>query len=249
MKRIQINPDYRALEPFAHTICDRFDREGETIYKARNEIKMFDYHGVLINVKRFRVPHLINRISYTFIRKSKAERSFVYAGRLRQAGVGTPDPVAFILEYKGGLLHYSYFISLQMKAYSTMYHIGKTPFEANEHILVAFARFTAEVHEKGFFHKDYSPGNILFKEKENEGNTDFRLIDINRMKFGAVPVRKGCANFARLWGKEAVFRCIAREYAIARKADVEQCTRWTLSFRKRFWKRYARKRTIPFEYE
>jgi len=247
MNRIQINPDYKELEPFVHTICDRFGREGETIYKARNEIKVFEYNGLLLNVKRFRIPHLINRISYSFIRKPKAERSFTYAGRLRQAGVGTPDPVAFILEYKGGLLHYSYFISLQMVAYSTMYHIGKTPYEANEKILAAFARFTAEVHEKGIFHKDYSPGNILFKE--DEGNIDFRLIDINRMEFGAVTVRKGCSNFARLWGKEAVFRCIAREYAIARKADVEQCTRWALSFRKKFWKRYALKREIPFDYE
>lgn len=245
--QISFNPDYRHLETFVNALCTRFDREGETIHKGRNEIKVFDCDGQPINVKRFRIPHLANRVIYTFFRKPKAERSFVHALKLRQAGVGTPDPVAFILEYKGGLLHYSYFVSLQITGYDTMYGIGKTPFEANEKTLAAFARFTAEIHEKGIYHKDYSPGNIL--RKDIEGGTDFRLVDINRMVFGNVTVRKGCANFARLWGKEDVFRCIAREYAAARKADVRQCTRWVLYFRNKFWKRYALKRAIPFDYE
>jgi serine/threonine protein kinase len=251
MNRIQlsINPDYSNLEPFVNTLCSRFGREGEgeTIHKGRNEIKVFEHGGLPVNVKRFRIPHLANRIAYTFFRKPKAERSFIYAGKLRQAGVGTPDPVAFILEYKGGLLHYSYFVSLQMTGYEMMYNTGKTPFEANEKTLAAFARFTAEIHEKGIYHKDYSPGNILFKEIK--GKTDFRLVDINRMEFGDVSIRKGCANFARLWGKEDVFRCIAREYAAARKADPQQCTQWVLHYRNRFWKRYALKMTIPFDYE
>jgi serine/threonine protein kinase len=242
--QISIAPDYEELALFVNTLCDRFEREGETIHKGRNEIKVFDCNGRLINVKRFRIPHLLNRIAYTFFRKPKAERSFAYAVKLRQAGVGTPDPVAFILEYKGGLLHYSYFVSLHITGYNTMYHTGKLPFEENKKIFATFARFTAELHENGIFHKDYSPGNILYKEIE--GSTDFRLVDINRMKFGNVSIRKGCANFARLWGKEEVFRCIAREYAIARNADAEQCTQWVLHYRNKFWKRYA---TIPFEYE
>ena len=78
------------------------------------------------------------------------------------------------------------------------YEFGRGGIDGREDILRAFARFTARVHEAGFLHVDYSPGNILFR-KGAQG-IDFCLVDINRMHFGLVSVRSGCENFARLWG-------------------------------------------------
>jgi len=99
------------------------------------------------------------------------------------------------------------------------------------------------VHEAGFLHADYSPGNILFR-KGAQG-IDFCLVDINRMHFGPVSVRSGCENFARLWGGDGMFFLLAKVYAEARGADEVQCTAWMLSARRAFWRRFARKRPLP----
>lgn len=70
MKRFRmqevINPAYRRFEDFVRRVPRIFSEEGKTIYKARNEIKVFEVDGVELNVKRYRVPHLINRVIYRF---------------------------------------------------------------------------------------------------------------------------------------------------------------------------------------
>lgn len=243
--KIVINPDYQRFAAFIRTLPERFDREGITIYKARNEIKVFEAEGVKLNVKRFKVPHFINRVAYTFFRPSKVLRSYTYAVELQARGGDTPPPVGYILFKKGGLIHYSYFISLQYD-YEPMYEPGKHPVAENADLFEAMARYTAWIHSRGIYHEDYSPGNILYK-RTPEG-IKFCLVDINRMRFGPVSVEKGCANFARLWGGEEVFRLLARTYAEARGADPEACLKWVLKAREQFWKRYGRRHEIPFAY-
>lgn len=243
--QININPEYSRFTSFVNTITEEFEKGGKTIYNERNIIKVFEVDGTLVNVKRFKVPIFINRIAYTFFRPSKAARSFSYAQILTKKGIFTPEPIATILIYKGGLLHQSYFISLQVPYDQDMYQFGRKPLQGNEQTIKAFTLYTAKLHAQEIYHFDYSPGNILFRET-NEG-IDFCLVDINRMRFGQVSIKEGCANFARLWGQDDMFRFIAREYALARGADVEQCTQWVFHYRKKFWKRYTRKYPMPFE--
>ncbi|MDH6312573.1 serine/threonine protein kinase [Parabacteroides sp. PFB2-10] len=245
---IVINPKYQYLSPFVHSVRERFEKEGETIYKARNEIKVFEVDGELINVKRFQVPHLINRIAYTFIRPSKAKRSYQYGFILHEKGVYTPEPIATITIYRRGVLYYSYFISKQLDTYQAMYDILQRPAVEIQPFIKDLAQFAVYLHESGIFHKDFSPGNVLY-EKQDDGYR-FCLVDINRMEFGSpVSVQKGCSNFARLWGKEDVFVLLAKEYAKGRGANEEECVQWVLKQRKLFWKQFALKHDIPFEFE
>ena len=69
---------------------EKMKEEGKTIYKARNEIKVFEVDGVELNVKRYRVPLLINRVIYRFFRQPKAVRAYEYALRLVAKGFETP---------------------------------------------------------------------------------------------------------------------------------------------------------------
>ena len=78
--------------------------------------------------------------------------------------------------------------------------------------MTAFAEFTARLHEAGILHLDYSPGNILYDKIGEEYH--FSLVDINRMHFGEVDIKKGCANFARLWGQTPFFILLGKEYAV-----------------------------------
>jgi len=229
---------------FIKSVPYQFDKEGTVIYRSRNEIRVFDVNGSAINVKRFKTPILINRFVYTFLRLSKAQRSFQYALKLKSLDIETPQPVAYILIKKGGLLYDSYYISRQADCNRNFYEFGKGGVEGREQILRAFAGFSADIHNKGVLHKDFSPGNILFKEEN--GAIKFCLVDINRLRFGPVSIKKGCANFARLWGDEGMFSLLAREYAAARHADRDDCNRWVFLYRKRFWKQYARKHEMPF---
>ena len=57
MKEV-INPAYGRFEDFVRRVPRIFSEEGKTIYKARNEIKVFEVDGVELNVKRYRVPPL-----------------------------------------------------------------------------------------------------------------------------------------------------------------------------------------------
>ena len=244
-KKIVINPDYVCYTDFINRLPDIFHTEGETIYKSRNEIKVFEVNGVKINVKQYKTPVWINRIFYTFFRPTKAWRAYTYALKLLAKEINTPPPVACMIFKKAGLIHQCYFVSLQSPYTRNMYEFGTGMLSDRAPVIRHLARYAAKLHDAGIYHRDFSPGNILFQQTEHEVN--FLLVDINRMQFGPVSIEKGCANFARLWGSKEMFTLIAKEYATARHADVDDCIRWVFDYRKRFWDRYARKRKIPFE--
>jgi len=77
-------------------IVNSFGHTGETFWKKRNTIKIFDLGDEKWNVKSFQVPHLINRFAYKYVRKSKARRSFEHAEILLDKGIKTPKPIAYI---------------------------------------------------------------------------------------------------------------------------------------------------------
>ena len=243
--KIVIHPQYEYLTDFIHRLPTFFEKEGTTIYDGRNRIKVFQVDGLLLNVKRFRKPILINRLIYSLLRAPKAKRSYEYALRLREKGIDTPEPIAYILCEEKGLLSWSYFISFQMpETYHTLYEAGQGPIEENSELFRALGTYTAHLHQKGIYHKDYSPGNILYHQEPD--GIHFSLIDINRMSFGKVSLTQGCANFARIWGGEQAFHILAESYAKTLGAETALCQKWIFHYRQRFWKHYARKHSIPF---
>lgn len=219
--KIKISPDFQHLISFITALPCTFQSQGTVLYKVRNEVRLIETEGIKLVVKKFKVPHFINRITYTFFRKSKARRSYEYSAMLAEKGFGAAVPVAYMEEMKGGLLNSSYYISL-FCAYSRDFNEFRvTPIDGREKILRDFARFTARLHVAGIRHLDYGGGNILFEEAEDE--TKFCLIDINRMSFGPVDIQKGCENFKLLYLVEEAFRFVAKEYAVARGFDAEKC--------------------------
>lgn len=247
-RKITLNPEYRHLAPVISQIPNFFLLAGEYVHDGRNKIKVFDTEGMTLNVKRYRIPLFFNRLAYLYLRQPKAQRAYDYALKLRSMGVNTPTPVAYIVDQHKGLLEFSYFVSLQMNYSRRFYEFGTNELtEENIRILKQFGRYTAHLHEQGIYHRDYSPGNILFDVKGEE--TEFCLVDINRMYFGAVSLKKGCANFARLWGSPEMFRIIATAYAEARGADVATTCHLVLTARRKYWKKAIRKRPAQFPLE
>lgn len=217
---VYVNPQFVQLTPFVKSLPDIFDKEGETIYQGRNVLKRFRIEGTTVIVKSYKVPILINRIAYRFLRWAKAIRSYRYAAMLKEIGVGSPAPVAYHVEYSPLLMGRSYFVSLESECPYTYREIGK--FQGNKtELLRSIAQTTAKLHDNGILHKDYSAGNILFKE--TQGGFDVEIIDLNRIRFGNVDLETGCRNFSRLPGTPDMLNVLADEYARCRGFNAERC--------------------------
>ncbi len=220
-REVFVSKSFNELDGFMKALPVIFRESGETIYKGRNELKRFERNGREIVVKSYQIPHLINRIVYRFFRSSKACRSYRYAELLREIGVGSPEPVGYYNSGNWLLFGHSYFASLQSECPYTYRDFATRTFSRQEEILRTIARTTATLHEHGILHKDYSAGNILFRDDKE--SIEIEIIDLNRIRFGKVSLEEGCKNFDRLPGTPDMIRCMAEEYAKARGFDVEKC--------------------------
>lgn len=245
MLKLLLAPKYLSLKSFIEEIPTIFEKSGKVIYTGRNLIKTFEIGDLVVNVKRYAVPIFINKLAYSFFRIPKGLRAYRYPQILLEKGVSTPEPIAYIEERKFGLIHYSYFISVQSDYSSFLYKIGDCEVDEIRELTKALALFTSDMHKKGIYHKDYSPGNILCGKKN--GLYDFTLVDINRMKFGEVSLDEGCANFARLWGQPSFFKYLAEVYAKDQGADIEYCVERVMYHREKFWKAFSKRKKIEYK--
>jgi len=237
---IVINPEFRFLEGFLMHIPDCFELEGKTIYKSRNEIKIYEENGLTLNVKSYRRPIFVNRVAYTFFRRSKARRAYENALKVAAKGFDTPNPIAYLELKDRGLLSKSFFVSIQCP-YSRMFRefADNSDISGREDILQALGIYVAELHQAGILHLDLSVGNILF-EKDETG-IHFCLIDINRMKFQTIGQEMGCKNFERLRGNADFFGVLANSYAKARGFEAENCLKQMLYYNKKSIETFRRK--------
>ena len=204
-----IHKNYTSLSKYLINIKSYFNNNENTIHKARNELKIINYENTDTVVKAFKVPHLLNKIVYSYFRNSKAKKSYDYSLKINNF---TPNPIGYIEFYTYGLLGESYFISEEFKYDFTIREpLLDNNFANRDEIFKAFTRFTFELHEAQILHQDYSPGNILIK-KEND-TLVFKVVDINRMEFRSLTLDERLKNFSKLWANNDELTIMAKEYA------------------------------------
>ena len=218
----------------------------------RNKIKLFELEGKTINIKSFKIPHLINKIAYKYFRKSKARRSFEYATTLLEKGIGTPEPIAYFENYDVIGLKDSYYVSEHLQCDLTFRELVEIPdFPDHENILRQFTRFSFDLHEKGIEFLDHSPGNTLIK-KNAEGNYDFFLVDLTRMDFhDKMDFDSRMKNLSRLTPKKEMIVVMSNEYSklyVAQsEAEIfEKMWFYTNDFQERFAKKRRLKKKLKF---
>lgn len=228
-RKVYVDAGFCTLTSYVKALPALFKYDsGTVIYKGRNELREMDWYGTKVVIKSFRVPNLINRIAYGVFRSSKAQRSFEYAEMLRREGIGSPAPVAYYTERNGLLFTRSYYVSLKSECLYSYVNLMRGDFPGQEEILRAIARTTAALHEKGYLHKDYSRGNILFRHTDK--GVEVEIIDLNRIRFRTVDMEEGCRNFERLPGTPEMFAILADEYAKARGFDANECLKLILKY-------------------
>ena len=209
----------------------------------RNQIKLFEAIGMQVNVKRFKNPNFINTWVYRYFRPSKAQRSYEYATRLLELGIGTPQPIAFAENKKWNGLKDSYYLSEHLDCdltYRELVHDADYP--DHEAILKAFTAFTFKLHEQGVLFKDHSPGNTLIK-KVGYGY-DFYLVDLNRMSFKSLSKAERILNFARLTPVKEMVKVMSYEYARLAGYEPEETFATMWGHVSRFQHKYHRKRRL-----
>ena len=206
--KYQLNVEMQTYKDFLLNIKSYFQANSQTIHKARNELKIIPFNNFSTVVKSFKVPHIINKIAYSFFRDSKAKKSYEYSLKI---GDFTPLPIGYIEFYKSGLLNESYFISEEFKYDFTIREpLLQSDFTDRDEVFRAFARFTLKLHNAKIFHNDYSPGNILIKKEKDE--FIFKIVDINRMKFIDLDEETRAKNFSKLWASNEILITMATEY-------------------------------------
>lgn len=211
---------------------------GEVIHSGRNELRKVEMEGKNYVVKSYVTPNLINRFAYGFLRKSKAQRAFENAQKFIDAGIDTPNPVAFITRRIGGLLlKESYFIS-EKSEYSLTFNdiINNKELPQRAEFLRFVGEQTAQMHLAGFYPLDFSGGNILLDCCK--GQFKWQIVDLNRMSFGVVNMDSGCRGFERLNVEPDALAIMATAYAEKRGFDAEECIKLVQQYR---WKKHFKK--------
>ncbi|PQJ32072.1 Kdo domain containing protein [Nonlabens arenilitoris] len=238
---------YQYLRPSIEDAITRFNQIGKSLHDGRNVVKVIDVEGESLNFKRFKKPNTINKIVYKFFRKSKAQRSFEYATVLKEKGIGTPDPVAYLEEESLFNFGTSFYISKQLNCDFTYRElINDDSIEDKEQILKEFTRFIYHMHEAGVYFLDNSPGNTLITKVDD--HYEFALVDLNRMKFYNIPWDDRLKNFERLSPHKWMYEVMGLEYAtLSRKRPedtISQMWNYTQNFQDAFHRKKRLKKKL-----
>ena len=192
-----INDKYFSFQEKINLCIENFDREGELIKDSRNTVKVFRIDDLYINIKRFKRPNFINRLVYSFFRSTKACRSFLYANKLLDYNILTPDPIAYIENSKYYLLDDSFYVCKNIDYDFDIKHVFENKeLEQRDKLIKKFVLFTHKLHENGIMFLDHSTSNTIIKKIE--GDYKLFLIDLNRINFKKMNFEDRLINFRRL---------------------------------------------------
>ena len=228
-----------------------FETSGENfVVGNRNNIKLFKVEGLILNIKSFKKPNLINKIAYKYFRKSKAKRSFEYATILLEKGIGTPSPIAYFENFDALGLNESYYVSEHLDCDLTYRELVETDYPDAENILRQFTRFSYDLHQNGIEFMDHSPGNTLIKNN-GDGKYSFYLVDLNRMKFHeSMSFEMRMNNLRRLTPRKDMIVIMSNEYAKvsgeSEKSVFETLWAMTSDFQEKFSRKKRLKKQFQF---
>ena len=110
--KLVFSDTYREYADYIRQIPELFERgEGELLYSERNEVCRMEHQGKVFFVKRYKRVNAIQRVVYTFFRKTKAARAYLFAQEFRRRGIDTPREIAYMETFSHGLFTVGYFVS------------------------------------------------------------------------------------------------------------------------------------------
>lgn len=241
-RKYVVSGDYARLKDFVCRVPQLFARgEGEVLHTGRNELRRFEVDGLRVVAKRYKRVNAVQRVAYSFFRKTKARRAYEFAAVFRQRGIDTPREVAYIEERERGLFTTGYFVSLDCP-FPPAFPVVVKQEDYRKDLADALAAFICKMHERGILHGDMNLKNFLYDERA-DGSVRFSVVDTNRSHFcQGWPTRRQClANLRTLTYRREVFVRIVRRYAALRGWDEGEAVGEALRCLERFIERRARR--------
>jgi tRNA A-37 threonylcarbamoyl transferase component Bud32 len=142
-------------------------------------------------VKHFRNRSLRDRLRRRY-RGSKAEKSWRVANALLAAGLQTPEPVLliesesetgpsfYVCRHLNDTLETRYLL----RAANAGEEAEQFPGVDFPRFLDALGRMARRLHDAGFWHRDFSSGNVLLRTGEAGAPAELHLLDLNRTRMG-----------------------------------------------------------------
>lgn len=195
--------------------------EGVALKEKRNVVRLMSDGDEEFVVKRYKRVNLIQSIIYTFFRRTKAERAYLFATEFRRRGVASPGAVAYMEMKERGLFRTGYFISEVSKGQEAFFElVKKEPF--NRELADAVTDHIVLMHSRGVLHGDMNSANFLYT-RDAEGKYSFDMIDTNRSRFtDGWPTREQCLeNLKRFTHRRDLYEYVVRGYARRRGWDEE----------------------------
>ncbi|WP_430813237.1 hypothetical protein [Carboxylicivirga sp. RSCT41] len=246
MKKIIIDEAHAEVRPFIESIHESFQTSGEWIRDARNQIKRYQHEGYDLCIKSFRKATLLNRVIYSFVRKSKAQRSFEIAQHLLKENISTPEPIAYVEVYnRWHYMTHSYYICKYEDVDFRLSEVLANDVPDKQLILNGFVNFTVNgLYPKGVKHKDFNSTNVLIR-KLGRLHYEYMLVDLNRIKIGKpIMFHKGLRVLQKISGSPIYLTELARHYANYKNKDENETiyellfVKYLTSLRRRYSKRF-----------
>lgn len=215
--KLTIADDYQQYADFLNRIPTLFEQgEGTLLYKQRNEVRQMEHAGRTFVVKRYKRVNAIQQVVYTFFRKTKAERAFLYAQEFRRRGIDTPHEVAYLETGRCGLFTVGYLVTEACYWPDTALPLRETQ-DFDRPLARAVMQHVALMHQKGILHGDLNLTNFLYNQ--DAYGYHFAMIDINRSHFcDGWPTDEQCLqNMVRLTHRRDLYDFLVRSYARQRE--------------------------------
>lgn len=246
MNNFKINNNFNSIKELILEHILNFNSSGKYFVQGqRNAIKLFEIDGITLNIKSFKKPNLVNKIVYRYFRKSKARRSFEYASKLMDLGIGTPKPIAYLENFDFIGLNDSYYVCEHLEnVFEFRALVQNEDFNKRESIIRQFIEFSYQMHQNGVEFLDHSPGNTLIKDN-NDGTYSFYLVDLNRMKFHeSIDFQTRMKNLSHLTPQKEMIVIMANEYAKLSGENEQNVFETLWKYTSDFQFRYHRKKRI-----
>jgi len=252
--KIVVNEAFRQHHAFIERIPALLAQrsECEVIYDQRNLVARFRHEGMTLIVKRYKKVNFIQQFVYTFFRKTKAERAYNFGIEFLHRGVKTPQPVAYMEEYRCGLFTTGYFVSQEAQGTETHLLLREVQ-DYPKDLAEAVASQIVSMHSKGILHGDLNLSNFLCTShlvtrtshlvpRTSHLAYSFTMIDTNRSHFcDGYPSNEACIkNMVRLTHRRDLYEDLIRRYARLRGWDADETARQALLLLDKFEQRRFR---------
>ena len=234
MKTVIAN-DYQQYAHFISRIPRLFaQNEAEIIYSKRNEVRRILHQGKTFIAKRYKKVNIIQQIVYTFFRKTKAERAYLYAQEFRNRGIDTPREIAYIETTAHGLFTVGYFVSEECPWREAALDLRERA-DFDRELAQALMQHIVLMHSRGILHGDLNLTNFLYK-RDIDGQYHFMMIDINRSHFTeGMPTDTQCLrNLVRITHRRDLYQYLILQYAKLRNWPADTTLKQALQLLNRF---------------